>query len=126
MDSSPNGHPAAVPSEAKAATAPSEAKEENEHIVLATKALRNHIGLAEDPTEKSSATPSSATPLFWVEVAPESTRGAKCRLDGCPTNVMPGQYRIAVNPGYHSFGGRQSPGMAVKPSPFLDNPKLQS
>lgn len=115
MDSSSNGHLAAVPSEAR---------EENEHIIQATKSLRRHIGLAEDPTEKSIATPSSVEPLFWVEVAPPSTRGAKCRLD-CPANIMPGEYRIAVNPGYHSFYGNQSSGMALKPSPFLYNPKLQ-
>jgi hypothetical protein len=117
MDSSSNGHPEALPSEAK---------EENEHIIQATKSLRRHMGLPEDPTEKpSSATPSSEKPIFWVEVAPPSTRGAKCRLDVCPANIMPGQYRIAVNPGCHSFRGHQSPGMALKHSPFLYNPKLQ-
>ncbi|KFZ07678.1 hypothetical protein V502_09824 [Pseudogymnoascus sp. VKM F-4520 (FW-2644)] len=99
MDSSSNGHQATVPSEAN---------EENEHIIQATKSLRRHIGLAEDPTEKSTATPSSVEPLFWVEVAPPSTRGAKCRLGCCPANIMPREYRIAVNPGYHSFYGNQS------------------
>ncbi|OBT83815.1 hypothetical protein VE02_05512 [Pseudogymnoascus sp. 03VT05] len=84
MDSS-SEHQAAVPSEAK---------EENEYIIQATKSLRRHMGLPEDPTEK----PSSATPS-----------GAKCRLDVCPTNIMPGKYRIAVNPGCHSFRGHQSP-----------------
>ncbi|KFY71082.1 hypothetical protein V499_08734 [Pseudogymnoascus sp. VKM F-103] len=68
------------------------------------------MGLPEDPTEKSSsATPSSVKPTFWVEVAPPSTRGAKCRLDGCPAIIMPGQYRIAVYPGLHDFRGHQSP-----------------
>ncbi|OBT78509.1 hypothetical protein VF21_00983 [Pseudogymnoascus sp. 05NY08] len=101
MDSSSNEHPATVPSEAK---------EENEHIIQATKSLRRHMGLPEDPTENpSSATPSSVGPTFWLEVAPPSIRGAKCRLDVCTTNIMPGKYRIAVNPGCHSFRGHQSP-----------------
>ncbi|KFZ16086.1 hypothetical protein V501_02401 [Pseudogymnoascus sp. VKM F-4519 (FW-2642)] len=100
MDSPSNEHPTA---------APSEAKEENEHIIQATKSLRRHMGLPEDPTEKSSsATASSVKQTFWVEVAPPSTRGAKCRLDGCPANIMPGQYRIAVYPGFHDFRGHQS------------------
>ncbi|OBT56315.1 hypothetical protein VE04_02849 [Pseudogymnoascus sp. 24MN13] len=103
MDSSSNEQPTA---------APTEAKEENEHIIQATKSLRRHMGLPEDPTEKSSsATPSSIKPTFWVEVAPPSTRGAKCRFDGCPANIMPGQYRIAVYPGLHDFRGHQSPGL---------------
>jgi hypothetical protein len=80
----------------------------NEYLILATKALRHHLGLAETPGEKSSSSPPSTQPLFWVEVAPPSARGARCQLD-CPKNITPGEYRIAVNPGQHGhYGNRRS------------------
>ncbi|PVH67545.1 hypothetical protein DL98DRAFT_523281 [Cadophora sp. DSE1049] len=79
----------------------------NEYLILATKALRRHLGLAETPGEKSSSSPPSTQPLFWVEVVPPSARGARCQLD-CPKNIMPGEYRIAVNPGQHGHYGNRS------------------
>lgn len=86
----------------------SEARE-NEHLVEATKSLRLHLGLADTPGEKSTARPPSPQPLFWIEVAPPSARGAKCQLH-CSKNIMPGQYRIAVNPGQYGYYGNENSG----------------
>jgi hypothetical protein len=93
----------------------------NEHLIQATKSLRRHLGLAETPGEKSSTRPPSSEPLFWVEVAPPSARGAGCRL-GCPKNIMPGEYRIAVNPGQHWYYGNKSSGTA----PHINSPYCAS
>lgn len=114
MDPSSSEQPAAVP--------PDTTEEEKVHIIEATKSLRRHLGLAEDPTEKSSAAPPSVQPLFWIEHSPPSPRGAKCQLY-CGKGITPGNYRIAVNPGSHSYGHNSS-GMELEPSLFFYNSNL--
>ncbi|KAJ5185673.1 hypothetical protein N7491_006457 [Penicillium cf. griseofulvum] len=37
--------------------------------------------------------------LFFIESAPNSTRGAKCRLPGCDRMIQPGDLRFAMYPG---------------------------
>jgi hypothetical protein len=82
---------------------------DKKRLDLATEALRSHLGLAKNPGDKSTMASPSPPPLFWVEVAPPSARGARCRL-GCTENIMQGEYRIAVNPGQHAYHGNQISG----------------
>ncbi|KUJ18896.1 uncharacterized protein LY89DRAFT_696307 [Mollisia scopiformis] len=92
----------------------SETLHNNDQIIEATKALRRHIGLAEDPGEESTLPKPSPEPLFFIEVAPPSNRGARCKLH-CPKNIMPGEYRIAVDPGQEEYYGRGgNPGKCSK------------
>lgn len=44
--------------------------------------------------------------MFFIEVAPNSSRGAICKLPGCYNNIRPGAYRLAVYPGMDSMSGR--------------------
>jgi len=82
---------------------------EDEPTVKAAKSLRRHTGLEETSKEDTPSRQWSPGAIFWVEAAPPSSGGAKCRLP-CPENIMPGEYRIAVIPGQHSYYGRDSTG----------------
>jgi hypothetical protein len=82
---------------------------EDEHVVKAAKSLRRHLGHEETSNEDTPSRQWSPGAIFWVESAPPSSGGAKCRLP-CPEKIMPGEYRIAVIPGQHSYDGRDSTG----------------
>lgn len=114
MDPSSSEQPAAVP--------PDTTEEEEVRITMATKSLRSHLGLPEDPTDKSPAAPQSEQPFFWVELSPPSPRGAKCQLH-CGKGIMPGRYRIAVNPSCYRYGNDSS-GMELERVLFLYNSNL--
>jgi hypothetical protein len=43
-------------------------------------------------------------PIFLLQKAPDSANGAKCRLLPCTDRIMPGDYRIALNPGHNVYG----------------------
>src|SRR6266516_365290 len=64
-----------------------------------TKRLRRHLGLGESPRMPPSSTPPDCIPLFFIERAPSSRNGARCKLPSCSERIEPDQYRVALNPG---------------------------
>jgi hypothetical protein len=73
-------------------------------IAEETKALRLHLGLDEIPGLPNSTIASDHIPLFLIERAPYSPRGAKCKLPSCPDKIRPSDYRIALVPGMSGPG----------------------
>lgn len=67
------------------------------------KCLRLHLGLEDSPRAPPSVDPPESPPLFYIERAPISYSGATCRLPGCPNRILPGEYRVALNPGMQSW-----------------------
>lgn len=65
-----------------------------------TTLLRRHLGFGDSPgLEPSFDTPPTSAVLFFIERAPHSPNGAKCRLATCPGQISPGEYRVALTPG---------------------------
>lgn len=61
--------------------------------------LRRHLGLPESPGIPPPEQFTGPAPLFFIEVAPDSSRrGANCKLPGCSDLIRPGAYRLALNP----------------------------
>lgn len=71
---------------------------EQQVIERETRRLRRHLGLGETSDEPNSSPPEHVV-LFIIEIAPDSSRGAKCRLPSCPKTIRPEEYRVAMNPG---------------------------
>ncbi|KAH1545494.1 hypothetical protein KXX57_004575 [Aspergillus fumigatus] len=69
------------------------------------KLLRQHLGLGPNPGDPPAGPPPQTQPLFFIEMAPDSRGGAKCKLPTCDENIMPGELRLAMNPamGYGSW-----------------------
>ncbi|BCR88962.1 uncharacterized protein ACHE_50160A [Aspergillus chevalieri] len=67
------------------------------------KRLRQHLGLSPEPGGPSD--PPKFQPLFFIEMAPNSPRGAKCKLSICGNNIWPRELRLALNPAM-GFGQR--------------------
>lgn len=61
--------------------------------------LRRHIGPGDTPGLPSSITPTDSVPLFLIERAPWSPRGAACKLPTCSNRIKLQEYRVAFHPG---------------------------
>lgn len=100
LDEEVSGHP---PVEGETSTSANmETSSEVNHMEKLN--LRMHIGLGKNPGDPPSLLPPEIQPLFFIELAPDSTRrGAKCRLYTCGKNIYPGELRVALNPGMSSW-----------------------
>jgi hypothetical protein len=67
-------------------------------LEIERKLLRQHLGLGPNPGDPPADSPPQIQPLFFIEMAPDSRRGAKCKLPTCDENIMPGELRLAMNP----------------------------
>ncbi|KAL2822262.1 hypothetical protein BDW59DRAFT_149627 [Aspergillus cavernicola] len=67
-------------------------------LKIQRKLLRQHLGLGPNPGDPPANSPPQSQPLFFIEMAPDSRRGAKCKLPTCDENIMPGELRLAMNP----------------------------
>lgn len=71
---------------------------------LEPKRLLRHLSLETkgggQPSRAAHAVPS----LFFIESAPPSTRGARCRLPSCARTIQPGTLRLAMHPGMEQDG----------------------
>jgi hypothetical protein len=112
LDEEVSGHP---PVEGETSTSANmETSSEVNHMEKLN--LRMHIGLGKNPGDPPSLLPPEIQPLFFIELAPDSTRrGAKCRLYTCGKNIYPGELRVALNPGMSSWH-RMSTGRRKFPS----------
>ena len=83
-----------------------------------SKRLRQHLGLSPEPGGLSD--PPKFQPLFFIEKAPDSLRGAKCKLPICGNNIWPRELRLALNPAM-DFGQwyRSSAGESKWPAPLI-------
>jgi hypothetical protein len=88
------------------ALSPEERRQED--IQQEAKALKEHIKPQFERGWASSVKILSYYPIFVLQTAPPSNRGAKCRIDSCTVTIRPGEYRIAVTPGNHNY--YQNPG----------------
>lgn len=81
-----------------------EAKPDDDVLTIERRRLREHLGLGLEPGDPPSD-PPQIQPLFFVEMAPDSRRGAKCKLPICDNYISPGELRLAMNPamGYGSW-----------------------
>lgn len=61
--------------------------------------LIRHVGLETTRSRQPSGAAHTVPSLFFIESAPNSTRGAKCRLPGCDRMIQPGDLRLAMYPG---------------------------
>lgn len=59
--------------------------------------LRRHLGLGHDPVDLLFDRPK-VEPLFFIERAPDSRNGARCKLPTCVGRIDPGELRLALNP----------------------------
>jgi hypothetical protein len=59
--------------------------------------LRRHLGLGQDPGDSQLDCPE-VEPLFFIERAPDSRNGAKCKLPIYSGRIEPGELRLALNP----------------------------
>lgn len=64
-------------------------------LTRARKNLRKHIGLGPEPGDPCPEPPEDLR-LFFVEIAPYSHNGAKCKLSICGSRIQPGHFRFAV------------------------------
>src|SRR5436190_12574473 len=76
--------------------------ESEEDVSQETKRLRCHLGLGESPGMPFSSIPPECVPLFFIECAPDTNNGARCKIPSCPDRIESGQYRVARN---HGMGG---------------------
>ncbi|KAL2864808.1 uncharacterized protein BJX67DRAFT_373627 [Aspergillus lucknowensis] len=67
-------------------------------LKIERKRLRQHLGLGPNPSDPPAGHPPQIQPLFFIERAPGSREGAKCKLPTCAENIMPGELRLAMNP----------------------------
>lgn len=82
----------------------SSSSETDEDLLIHEKRrLRRHLGLGENPGD-SPSDPPEILPLFFIEKAPDSRNGAKCKLPICAGRIVPGELRLAVNPAM-GYGG---------------------
>ncbi|KAL1869747.1 hypothetical protein Plec18167_007671 [Paecilomyces lecythidis] len=74
-------------------------------LEMERKLLRQHLGLGLNHGDPPADSPPQIQPLFFIEMALHSSRGAKCKLPTCDKNIMPGELRLAMNPamGYGSW-----------------------
>ncbi|KAJ5865867.1 hypothetical protein N7534_000420 [Penicillium rubens] len=70
--------------------------------------LRQHLGLGPNPGDPSADSPPQTQPLFFIEMTPDSRKGAKCKLPTCDENIMSGELRLAMNPAMSSGGWPKS------------------
>lgn len=84
--------------EARRAALSPEARKE-EHIKAARKMLERHIEPRFLTNMFGLPIALDHYPLFILQSAPASNRGATCRFDYCTDRILPGQYRIALSPG---------------------------
>ncbi|OQE09674.1 hypothetical protein PENFLA_c096G02354, partial [Penicillium flavigenum] len=61
--------------------------------------LIRHLGLETTRSRQPSGAAHTVPSLFFIESAPNSTRGAKCRLPSCDRMIQPGDLRLAMYPG---------------------------
>ncbi|KAL4931660.1 uncharacterized protein BDV17DRAFT_241154 [Aspergillus undulatus] len=66
--------------------------------------IRQHLGLGPNPGDPPANSPPQTQPLFFIEMAPDSRGGAKCKLPTCDEIIMPGELRLAMSPAM-SYGG---------------------
>lgn len=60
--------------------------------------LREHIGLGRESGDHGFSSPN-LEPLFFIEIAPYSARGAQCKFPTCDKKIWPRELRLALNPG---------------------------
>ncbi|KAJ5111983.1 hypothetical protein N7532_000028, partial [Penicillium argentinense] len=68
-------------------------------VSLEKKRLIRHLGLETTPGQQPSGAAHTVPSLFFIECAPNSPSGAKCRLPGCHRMIQPGDLRLAMYPG---------------------------
>jgi hypothetical protein len=68
-------------------------------VSLEKMSLIRHLGLETTRSRQPSGAAHTVPTLFFIESAPNSTRGAKCRLPGCDRMIQPGDLRLAMYPG---------------------------
>ncbi|CEL09490.1 hypothetical protein ASPCAL12626 [Aspergillus calidoustus] len=73
-------------------------------LEMERKLLRQHLGLGPNPGDPPANSPPQRQPLFFIEMAPDSRGGAKCKLPTCDEIIMPGELRLAMSPAM-SYGG---------------------
>mgnify|MGYP006899221731 FL=1 len=78
--------------------------------------LRQHLGLGPNPGDPSADSPPQTQPLFFIEMTPDSRKGAKCKLPTCDENIMSGELRLAMNPAMSSGGWPKSASKSQIPS----------
>ncbi|KAJ5779443.1 hypothetical protein N7457_007163 [Penicillium paradoxum] len=61
--------------------------------------LLEHLGLSATQDEQPSNSTYTKMTYIFIESAPSSPRGAKCRLPGCERTIEPGSLRLALHPG---------------------------
>lgn len=76
-----------------------EGNENNGVLEMHVRMLRQHIGLPLQAGAPATAAQSMIEPLFFVELAPYSTNGSRCKLPTCNKGpIRGGEYRLALNP----------------------------
>ncbi|KAK2734313.1 hypothetical protein FQN57_001718 [Myotisia sp. PD_48] len=71
------------------------------------RSLRCHLGLGPEPGDPPSNSPR-IQPLFFIEIAPDSRNGSKCKLPKCDEPILPGDIRLALNPAMSSNSWHES------------------
>lgn len=61
--------------------------------------LIRHLSLETTRSRQPSGAALTVPSLFFIESAPNSTPGAKCRLPGCDRMIQSGDLRLAMYPG---------------------------
>lgn len=83
--------------------------EPDDVLSLERKRLIRHLGLENTSVGQPSRAANPVPSLFFIESAPCSTRGAKCRLPGCEGMIRPGDLRLAMHPGMdEGYWGRRN------------------
>ncbi|KAL0943834.1 uncharacterized protein CTRU02_201721 [Colletotrichum truncatum] len=73
--------------------------DDNNLLRLQSEELREHMGLPRSPGGTPPRYQPSLAAGFFIELAPDSSRGSRCRLPTCNEGpIIPGRYRIALNP----------------------------
>ncbi|KAL4928879.1 uncharacterized protein BDV17DRAFT_86385 [Aspergillus undulatus] len=80
----------------------SAAERREEDIQAAVRYFKSYVNTELGPYSKRPY------PVFLLQVAPNSANGAECQLIHCEKKILPGDYRIAVEPGENHWSG--SPG----------------
>ncbi|KAL4869218.1 hypothetical protein BDV12DRAFT_85176 [Aspergillus spectabilis] len=77
----------------------SAAERREEDIQAAARYFQSYVNTELGPCSKR------LYPAFLLQVAPNSANGAQCQLIHCKKRILPGDYRIAVEPGKSHWSG---------------------
>jgi hypothetical protein len=69
---------------------------DEDRISRAKSILRSHIGIGDEGQPRTAV-------LFFIELAPNSNRGAACQHITCTDRIEEGSYRIAMQPGRYNM-----------------------